>query len=116
MPQSFDLFFVSSNNHKYQESEKILNEFGIDIGFFKYDLEEIQSDLLKDIALKKAKHAFSKYKKPVIIEDAGLFITSLDGFPGPYSSFVFKTIGNDGILKLLTNDRDRKVCFNYYLL
>ena len=108
MPQSFDLFFVSSNSHKYQEAEKILNEFGIDIGFFKYDLEEIQSDSLKDIALKKARHAFSKYKKPVIIEDAGLFVTSLDGFPGPYSSFVFQTIGNDGILKLLKNNRNAK--------
>ena len=108
MQQSFDLFFVSSNNHKYQEAEKILNTFGICLGFSKYALEEIQSNSLKDIALKKARDAFSKYKKPVMIEDDGLFINSLGGFPGPYSSFVFKTIGNDGILKLLKNSRNAK--------
>jgi XTP/dITP diphosphohydrolase len=41
----------------------------------------------------------------VIVEDAGLFITSLNGFPGPYSSFVFDTIGNKGILKLVSAQR-----------
>jgi XTP/dITP diphosphohydrolase len=61
-----------------------------------------------DIASKKAKDAFLKYKKPVIIEDDGLFINSLDGFPGPYSSYAFKTIGNKGILNLLKNNRKAK--------
>ena len=105
MQQSFDLFFVSSNTDKYNEAKKILNFFGIDLGFLKYNLEEIQSNSLKDIALKKAKQAFLKCKKPVIIEDDGLFINSLDGFPGPYSSYVFKTIGNKGILNLLNYNR-----------
>ncbi|MDH3656928.1 MAG: RdgB/HAM1 family non-canonical purine NTP pyrophosphatase [Nitrosopumilus sp.] len=108
MRQSFDLFFASSNNYKYQEAKKILESFGIKLGFFKYDLEEIQSNSLMDIASKKAKDAFLKYKKPVIIEDDGLFINSLDGFPGPYSSYAFKTIGNKGILNLLKNNRKAK--------
>jgi len=101
MHKSFDLFFVSSNNHKFQEAKKILDSFGIKLGFFKSNLEEIQSNSIKEISSKKAIDAFSKYKKPLIIEDAGLFIDSLDGFPGPYSSYVFKTIGNKGILNLL---------------
>ena len=108
MRQSSDLFFVSSNNHKYQEAKKILEPFGIKLGFFKYELKEIQSDSLMNIASKKAKDAFLKYKKPIIIEDDGLFINSLDGFPGPYSSYVFKTIGNKGILNLLKNNRMAK--------
>jgi XTP/dITP diphosphohydrolase len=101
MQQSSDLFFVSSNRHKYQEAKKILQSFGINLKFFKYELEEIQSSSLKEIASKKAIQAFQKCKKPIIIEDDGLFINSLGGFPGPYSSFVFKTIGNNGILQLL---------------
>ena len=108
MRQSSDLFFVSSNNHKYQEAKKILEPFGIKLGFSKYDLKEIQSNSLMDIASKKAKDAFLKYKKPIIIEDDGLFIDSLNGFPGPYSSYVFKTIGNKGILNLLKNNRKAK--------
>ena len=108
MQRSFDLFFVSSNRHKYQEAKKILDSFGINLGFFKSELEEIQSDSLKDIASKKAREAFSKCKKPCLIEDDGLFIDPLDGFPGPYSSYVFKTIGNKGILNLLKNNRSAK--------
>jgi len=108
MQKLFDLFFASSNKHKYQEAKKILDFFGINLGFLKCDLEEIQSNSLNDIAAHKAKSAFSKYQKPVIVEDDGLFIDSLDGFPGPYSSYVFKTIGNNGILNLLKNNRNAK--------
>ena len=108
MHKSFDLFFVSSNNYKYQEAKKILDSFGIKLGFFKSNLEEIQSNSIKEISSKKAIDAFSKCKKPLIIEDAGLFIDSLDGFPGPYSSYVFKTIGNKGILDLLKQKRKAK--------
>jgi len=108
MQQSFDLFFVSSNSHKYQEAKKILESFGISLGFFKYELEEIQSHSLKKIASKKAKQAFQKCKKPIIIEDDGLFIDALAGFPGPYSSYVFKTIGNKGILHLVRENRSAK--------
>ena len=108
MPQSFDLFFVSSNYHKYQEAKKILHSFGISLGFFKYELEEIQSSSLKEIASRKALHAFQKCKKPIIVEDDGLFIDSLYGFPGPYSSYVFQTIGNKGILQLLKRNRKAK--------
>ena len=108
MPQSSDLFFVTSNNHKFQEAKKILHDFGINLKFFQSKLEEIQSDSLKEIAENKAEQAFQKCKNPVIIEDDGLFIESLNGFPGPYSSYVFDTIGNDGILKLVKHNRKAK--------
>jgi non-canonical purine NTP pyrophosphatase (RdgB/HAM1 family) len=96
-----NLLFVSSNTHKFKEAKEILNSFGISIQFFKLNLVEIQSNSIREIAIKKAQDAFSKCKKPLIIEDDGLNIDSLDGFPGPYSSYVQKTIGNKGILNLL---------------
>jgi len=108
MHKSFDLYFVSSNNHKYSEAKKILESFGINLGFLKSNLEEIQSNSLENIAMVKARDAFSKFKKPLIIEDDGLFIDSIQGFPGPYSSYIFKTIGNKGILNLLKNNRKAK--------
>ena len=107
-----DLLFVSSNIHKFKEAHKILESFDISIQFFKLNLEEIQSNSIKEIALKKAQNAFSKCKKSLIIEDDGLYIDSLDGFPGPYSSYVHKTIGNQGILDLLKKNRDAKFISN----
>jgi XTP/dITP diphosphohydrolase len=107
-----DLLFVSSNIHKFREAKKILNSFQINIQFFKLNLEEIQSNSIKEIAIKKAQDAFSKCKKPLIVEDDGLHVNSLDGFPGPYSSYVQKTIGNQGILNLLKKDRNAKFVSN----
>ena len=107
-----NLLFVSSNIHKFKEAKQILDSFGISIQFFKLNLEEIQSNSIKQIAIKKAQDAFSKCKKPLIIEDDGLHIDSLDGFPGPYSSYVYKTIGNTGILDLLKKNRSAKFVSN----
>ncbi len=103
-----DLFFVSSNTHKFKEAQEILNSFGISVEFFKLNLQEIQSNSIREIALQKAQDAFSKCKKSLIIEDDGLCIDSLGGFPGPYSSYVHKTIGNKGILNLLKKNRNAK--------
>ena len=103
-----NLLFVSSNTHKFKEAKEILKSFGISIQFFKLNLVEIQSNSIREIAVKKAQDAFSKCKKPLIIEDDGLNIDSLDGFPGPYSSYVQKTIGNKGILNLLKKNRNAK--------
>jgi XTP/dITP diphosphohydrolase len=94
--------------HKYEEAEKILSEFGIKLDFYQTNLVEIQDDSLSKIALQKALDAYDKCKKPVIVEDDGLFIDSLSGFPGPFSSYVFKTIGNNGILKLVEDNRGAK--------
>ena len=106
MPKSSDVIFASSNTHKYEEAEKILAEFDIELGFFQTQLVEIQDESLSKIALQKALNAYEKCKKPVIVEDDGLFIDSLSGFPGPYSSYIFNTIGNNGILKLIGDNRD----------
>jgi len=108
MPQSFDLFFASSNIHKFNEAKKILDGFKINLGFFKCELDELQSNSLLEIAKDKSIKAFKKCKNPVIVEDDGLFVDSLNGFPGPYSSYVFKTIGNEGILNLLKQNRKAK--------
>ncbi|MBM3904334.1 MAG: RdgB/HAM1 family non-canonical purine NTP pyrophosphatase [Thaumarchaeota archaeon] len=103
-----DVYFVSSNRHKYLEAKEILSSFGIKLGFFQVSLLEIQSDSLLEIAKAKALDAFAKCKKPIIIEDDALVIPSLGGFPGPYSSYVFDTIGNKGVVDLVKENRAAK--------
>ena len=111
MQQLSELFFASSNENKFQEAERILSNLGVQINFFKTILEEIQSNNLNDIAEQKAINAYNLIQKPVIIEDDGLFIDSLNGFPGPYSSYVYDTIGNKGIMDLLENYQVRDAKF-----
>lgn len=97
---------MSSNKHKFDEAKNIVSKFGLKLKFLKSSLQEIQANTLEEIARHKALQAFSLYSKPVIVEDAGLFINALNGFPGPYSSYVFDTIGNAGILRMLDTQRD----------
>jgi XTP/dITP diphosphohydrolase len=49
----------------------------------------------------------------VMVEDAGLFIDALAGFPGVYSAYVFETVGLAGILRLLEpySEKQRKATF-----
>lgn len=108
MQPSSEIYFASSNKNKFTEAKKILSNFNIDITFFKCNLTEIQSDVIENIALQKAIDAFALCKKPVIVEDDCICINSLNGFPGPYSSYVFKTIGNSGILNLVSKNRNAK--------
>ena len=111
MQQSSELFFASSNEHKFEEVQRILSNLGVNIKLFKTTLEEIQSNSLNKIAKRKAIDAFTKIQKPIIIEDDGLFINPLNGFPGPYSSYAYDTIGNKGIIQLLQNSEHRDAKF-----
>jgi XTP/dITP diphosphohydrolase len=104
--------FASTNQNKFIEVQAILSAFDITVQFAKLDLVEVQSDSLEDIAREKATSAFAELKRPVIVEDDGLFIDALNDFPGPYSSFVFRTIGNKGILKLLSGTGQRSASFH----
>jgi XTP/dITP diphosphohydrolase len=103
--------FASTNQNKYNEVRSILAPHGVSAEFAKMELVEVQSDSLEEIARGKAKSAYSKVGAPVIVEDDGLFIDALAGFPGQYSSYVFKTIGNAGILKLLEDSKNRSAHF-----
>ncbi|MGH9954800.1 MAG: non-canonical purine NTP pyrophosphatase, partial [Nitrososphaeraceae archaeon] len=81
--------FVSTNQNKFFEVQLILSTQNVSVEFAKISLVEIQSDSLEEIAREKAKTAFAEVGRQVIVEDDGLFIDSLGGFPGSYSSFVF---------------------------
>lgn len=104
-PSSRIILFASSNRHKFEEASRILDSFGIGLSHLRCALEEIQSDSTAEISRHKARRAFGMCKRPVIVEDDGLEIDSLGGFPGPYSSYVFDTIGNRGILDLVGRRR-----------
>jgi XTP/dITP diphosphohydrolase len=106
-----NITFASTNQNKFLEVQSILSTRNISVDFSQIRLVEIQSDSLEEIAREKAKTAFAKVGRQVIVEDDGLFIDNLGGFPGQYSSFVFRTLGNDGILKLLAGSAKRSAYF-----
>ena len=108
-----EITFISSNNHKFQEIRRIFAQYSkIEVKHIPTELRELQADNLEEIASFSLKDA-TKVSNDVysFVEDSGIFIESLNGFPGPYSSYIFKTIGNEGIIKLMHNVTHRKAFF-----
>jgi XTP/dITP diphosphohydrolase len=100
------IFFVTSNKGKFKEARQI---FGNALEMVDINLEEPRGTL-DWIAMHKALHAYSIVKEPLFVEDSGLFISSLNGFPGEFSNWVIKKIGLDGVLRLVP-EHDRKAYF-----
>jgi XTP/dITP diphosphohydrolase len=103
--------FVTTNLHKFEETKNFLANFNIPIAKLNVEAVEIQDDQLENIAKYSVLDAVKNCGLPVFVEDAGLFIESLNGFPGPYSKFVFETVGVKGILKLMNGLKDRNAHF-----
>ena len=104
-------YFVTSNKGKVIEAKKKLLEIGIDVTQKNLGYPEIQTDNLEEVVEFGIKHLKEKTDIPFILEDAGLFIESLNGFPGVYSAYIYYTLGCNGILKLLEKEKNRKAVF-----
>lgn len=106
-----EIYFATSNPHKYSEAKELFDSKGITIKHFNFTHNEIRSDSLEEIAKEAVDFAYGKLKKPVFTEDTGLFIDALNGFPGTYSGWVQKKLGCKGILKLLKGETNRSAAF-----
>jgi XTP/dITP diphosphohydrolase len=102
--------FVTTNAGKVREAVNLF-EGCFEIEQMNMAYPELQEDDLSKIAAYGARYCAEQLRKPVIVEDSGLFIDALKSFPGPYSSFVQRTIGNQGILKLMENVEGRRAEF-----
>lgn len=107
------MIFVTGNENKVKEVESMLN---IKIKHQAIDLPEIQALDVEDVVKDKAIRAFDIIKKPVLIEDTGIVIISWNGLPGACTKWFMKSVGSDGIVKMLGENRKAKAItiFDYY--
>jgi XTP/dITP diphosphohydrolase len=107
------IYFITSNKGKALEAKAKFSTFNIDVVQKNLGYPEIQADTLEDVAFFGADEVQKRFSHPFFLEDAGLFIDALNGFPGVYSAYVYYTVGCSGILKLLESldYNKRKACF-----
>jgi XTP/dITP diphosphohydrolase len=105
------VFFATGNIHKFNEARVVLAQNGIAAGMLREKAVEIQSDSLREIASASAMEVCRRCHLPVIVEDAGLFVEALKGFPGPYAAYVYKTLCNKGLLKQMETLSNRRAKF-----
>jgi XTP/dITP diphosphohydrolase len=92
--------FVSRNPGKVREVGSVLRPFGVRVRWVRRELPEPQAPSLEDVVAAKLS-AVRDLPGYVLVEDSGLFIPSLRGFPGVYSAHFLDTWGFGPILELL---------------
>lgn len=112
------VWFMTGNSGKVREAKHALQPLGFDVVQLQVEGVEItepQADDLEDVARSKIEQAIPHLPSPhdaLLVEDAGLFVNSLDGFPGVYSAYALKTIGFNGLLNLLKDSNQRSGAFH----
>jgi XTP/dITP diphosphohydrolase len=100
------LHFVTSNKGKATEAQMIL---GVPVQITELELPEIQSLDLEAIVREKVTYAFRKMHQPVFVDDVGLFISAWNGFPGPFIKFLLRAGGNELLLQMMTQEKNRVI-------
>ena len=110
------IHLITSNKGKVEELSAILKPLGHEIEQTDLQCPELQANSLEEVIL----HGLDWLKEAVagenvLIDDAGMFIEALKGFPGVYSRYAYDTIGLEGILKLMEGVENRRATFKCVL-
>jgi XTP/dITP diphosphohydrolase len=101
-----EIRFVTKNPYKAKEVEAILGDIGVSIVDVHLKIHEIQTENIQDIVRDKVLKAFDKIGRQVFIEHTGLYINSLQGFPGGLTQVFWDKLEADKFSKLLGNLED----------
>ena len=106
--------FVTTNDGKFRELSHILEGHKIHIDRLDRDYPELQAESLEEV-VRYALEVLGKSLDDIVVDDSGMFVEALNGFPGVYSSHAFRTIGAAGILHLLKGEANRNARFETVL-
>jgi len=107
------LLFVTGNPSKLVEARRLAAVAGRTLEAIAVDLPEIQSLDMEEVLRAKAWHAWQSVQQPVVVEETGLELAALNGFPGPLVKWMLAAVGAEGIARTaiaLGNPRARAVC------
>ena len=87
---------VTGNRGKIAEARLAL---GMEVEAVEMDLPEIQGLDLLEILNDKANVAWEIVRRPLVVEEAGLDLLALNGFPGPLVKWMLQAVGAEGIAR-----------------
>jgi XTP/dITP diphosphohydrolase len=97
MPDTAPFVLVTGNRGKVAEARLAL---GLEIEAMEMDLPEVQSLDLLEVLHEKAEVAWEIVRRPLVVEETGLSLLCLNGFPGPLVKWMLMAVGAEGIARV----------------
>lgn len=104
-----EIIFVTGNKYKFEVAQKSLAGSGFEVVQKKLKTPEIQSKSVKEIAAFSAEWASNKLNKPAAVSDAGFYIETINGFPGPFIKYVNDWFSIKDLFNLMEGKENRNV-------
>lgn len=90
------MYFITGNAGKFREASQFIPSLEqLDI-----DLTEPQSLDPREVIEFKLQEARKHHDGEFIVEDTSLYLSGLNGFPGPLIKWMLKSVGQEGIFNL----------------
>lgn len=90
------LHFITGNEKKFRELQAVLG----DLERLDIDLPEIQDTDAENIIRAKLLEALNHRDDELIVEDTSLYLSCLNGLPGPLIKWFLQALGNAGLSDL----------------
>ncbi len=103
-----NLLLITGNPGKAEEFKKLINVKELNFSHRSFDLPEIQSFDIAEIARYKTQAAFKILPEDfgydaILTDDTGLYCEGLNGLPGPFIKWFLDKLNADGIHNLVKN-------------
>lgn len=95
------LYVVTSNPQKAKEIKAALDVYNISVRLSTVDIPEIKDLSIERVVIDKAEKAYAHLRRPVLVDDTGIFFVGYQQFPGAYSKFAFQALGFKGLFRLV---------------
>jgi XTP/dITP diphosphohydrolase len=110
-----EILLATSNEHKAKAVQSML---GRPVQHINIDLPEIQALDVRQVIEHKAREAYLRVGKPVLVEDTSLAVHAWNGLPGALIRWFLETVGNEGICKMLAGyeqvEATAETCLGYF--
>lgn len=87
---------VTGNPNKAEEARRIV---GWELETVAVELPEIQSLDLAEVLAAKGEEAWRRVGRPLVVEETGLEVDAMEGFPGPLVRWMLEAMGAEGIAR-----------------
>lgn len=99
--------FLSRNEHKIREVTSILSP--ADVVASNVAIDELQTADTEKLVRDKCLKAFKKIGHPVFVEHTGLYVSSLNDFPGGLTQVFWDTLGPERFCAIFGAQSDNRV-------